>query len=67
MLFKMLTGAYPFTSQKNKSLMKEILQNKIHYPFNMKLHHVVLLKKMLNKDPDKRLSVRGLLNYMKQI
>jgi hypothetical protein len=47
--------------------MKEILQNEIEYPVNMKLKHVVLLKKMLNKDPEKRISTHGLLKYLRRI
>ena len=66
-MYKMLTGKYPFVSKRNKSLMKEILQNEIEYPDDMKLKHVVLLRKMLNKDPEKRISTSGLLNYLYRI
>lgn len=67
LLFKMLTGSYPFVSKKNKSLMKEIIQNEIEYPPTMKLKHVVLLKKMLKKEPHQRISTHELLKYLRKM
>lgn len=66
-MFKMLTGKYPFVSKKNKALMKEIIHSDIEYPSNMKLKHVVLLKKMLNKNPEQRITTNDLLRYLQKM
>ena len=63
----MLTGKYPFSSKKSNGLMKHILKNEVVYPDSMQLKHIAILKKMLNKDPKKRLSVQNIMKYMCRI
>lgn len=61
----MLTGDYPFVSKKNKTLLKEIVKENIKFDNNLHLRHIILLKKMLNKNPEKRLTVNETINYLK--
>lgn len=67
LFFKMLTGNYPFKSKKSRYLMKKILQAKVHFPIEMEIKHVILLKKMLNKRPHERPSVRRLISFFANI
>ena len=67
LFYKMLTGKYPFVSKKSRSLMKRILRNSVKFPEGLEIKYVILLKKMLNKNPEQRPSVRKLLKYFENM
>ena len=66
LLFRMLCGRYPFASKKNRALMREIVKEDIDYGKTLKLRYVVLLKKMLDKNPQKRISVNQIMKYLRE-
>ncbi|KAH0788551.1 AGC family protein kinase [Histomonas meleagridis] len=55
MLFEMLTGCQPFYSDNVEKMIRSIMFDSIEYPVNMSPEAVDLCKKLLQKDPKKRL------------
>jgi len=65
-MFELLTGDIPFNKRfrKDKKLFKrQILSAPIKYPDHMSAEAVDLLKKMLERDPTKRISAREVLTH----
>lgn len=60
----MITGNYPYISKKNNLLMKEIVRDPIYFSDKIDLKYLILLKRMLHKDPNKRLSTEEIINYL---
>ncbi|QPG74825.1 hypothetical protein FOA43_002161 [Brettanomyces nanus] len=54
--FDMLTGTPPFTGNNHKKIMDKILRQKVKYPFYLSLDAKDLLRRLLNKNPIKRLN-----------
>lgn len=46
--------------------MREIVKEEIDYGKTLKLRYVVLLKKMLDKNPEKRITVPQIMKYLKE-
>jgi serine/threonine protein kinase len=60
----MLTGTYPFAGRNNKKLFKDISTGKLVFQPYMKVKHISVLKKILNRDPAKRPSVSKILQII---
>ena len=59
-LFAMMCGFLPFEDQDNDILFKKILKCKIKYPGYLSENAVDLMKKILVRDPEKRISLQDI-------
>lgn len=59
-LFAMLCGYLPFEDENNDELFKKILNVEAVYPDGLSERGVRLLKKLLEKDPEKRINIEGI-------
>ncbi len=62
-LFNMLCGELPFEEESKSTLYEKILACKFSVPKYLSPSAVDLLKKLLVRDPRKRLNVEGILNH----
>lgn len=63
-IYYLLTGKYPFNTRKIDELLKNIYEDNILYDdYVLKPIQIDLLRKILNKDPSKRLSLIEILNH----
>jgi serine/threonine protein kinase len=62
-LFAMLYGYLPFNGNSFDEIKNNILNNDIHYPPFSKKHEKDLLSKILNKDPNKRITLTEIRNH----
>ena len=58
-LFTLLTGTYPFDAKEKNSIFRRITdKTSIHYSkYNLERNEVKLLRKLLEKDPQKRIEI----------
>jgi serine/threonine protein kinase len=56
-LFKLFSGKFPFEGNTSKTISLRILEKPINYD---KINEKKLLKKLLNKDPKKRITIKDL-------
>ena len=56
-LFAMLCGYLPFIDTDEQKLYKKIVEGKLNFPHNLSNSAKDLLKKLLNKDPLKRINI----------
>lgn len=66
-LFNMLTGYQPFSSEKEEDIDNEVLDKEIHFEVipNEQLRQLCMM--MLEKNPDRRANVEDALSYAKKI
>lgn len=62
-LYSMLVGSLPFDDQELYELYKQIKLGKFYLPSTLSLEAIDLLKRILNVDPDKRISLEGIKNH----
>jgi serine/threonine protein kinase len=64
MLYGLLLGSVPFRSSNKDELKKMIIEQQIKFPPDCKLsiHCKDLLRKMLEKDPNKRITISEIMN-----
>lgn len=55
-LYDMLTGCPPFIGNNHKKIMDKILKQKVQYPFYLSQDAKDFLRKLLNKNPRKRIN-----------
>ncbi|VEU22444.1 DEKNAAC103414 [Brettanomyces naardenensis] len=55
-MYDMLTGSPPFTGNNHKRIMDKILKQKVQYPFYLSQDAKDLLRRLLNKNPAKRIN-----------
>jgi aurora kinase, other len=63
LLFEMLTGSSPFRSRTQEEMFSKIRQGKIVFPKSFPLLAKDLVKRLLQVDPDKRLTVEMVLEH----
>lgn len=58
-LYALLNGSLPFVDSLEKNVMRKIIESEVEFPKNSKLspEAVDLIKKMLNKNPEKRIRI----------
>ena len=62
-LFMLLTGSYPIDGSEKSKIFRRIKEKTIHYSkYNLERTEVKLLRKLLEKDPDKRLEIGEILS-----
>ena len=62
-LFMLLTGDYPFNGSTKSSIFKRITNKRIHYSrYNFDKKEISLLRKLLQKDPEKRIEIEDILD-----
>ena len=62
-LFMLLTGSYPFDGSSKTSIFKRIREKTLHYSkYNLERKEVKLLRRLLEKDPNKRIEIEEILN-----
>jgi len=54
LLFQMLTGKFPFESSSKENIQKSILNDEIKFPQKLSSNAILLLKGILNKEPNAR-------------
>ena len=62
-LYKLLSRKYPYVGADNVLIMKAVCKKNVCFPSNMKIKYVMIIKKMLNKNPEKRPSVKDILKW----
>ena len=62
-LYSMLVGALPFDDQELHKLYEQIKVGKFYIPSTLSLEAIDLLKKILEVDPKKRISIEGVKNH----
>ena len=62
-LYAMLCGYLPFEDQSNEILYKKILHCKVDYPNHLSKKSEDLLRKILVKDPAKRIDIKGIKEH----
>lgn len=62
-LYSMLVGALPFDDQELSKLYEQIKIGKFYIPSTLSLEAIDLLKKILEVDPRKRISIEGVKNH----
>ena len=62
-LYSMLVGALPFDDQELHKLYDQIKVGKFYIPSTLSLEAIDLLKKILEVDPKKRISLEGVKNH----
>jgi len=62
-LYSMLVGSLPFDDQELYELYKQIKLGKFYLPSTLSLEAIDLLKRILNVDPGKRISLEGIKNH----
>ena len=62
-LYSMLVGALPFDDQELSKLYEQIKIGKFYIPSTLSLEAIDLLKKILEVDPKKRISIEGVKNH----
>ena len=62
-LYFIVTGSLPFEDENTQRLLRKIVYTYVHYPYFMSLPLIDLLKKLLLKDPEKRLSLDGVKEH----
>jgi len=63
MIFEMATGKPPFSDGNLQKLINEIINTEVEYPAYLNVNLIKLLKLMLEKDPEKRIDTRDLVNH----
>lgn len=59
----LLTSFYPFDGSNKSSIFKRIKEKRIHYSkYNFNKTEISLLKKLLEKDPEKRIEIEDILD-----
>ena len=62
-MFTLLTGTYPFEAKEKNSIFRRITERTIHYSkYNLERNEVKLLRKLLEKDPQKRIEIEEILD-----
>ena len=62
-LFMLLTGDYPFDGSNKSRIFKRIKEKRIHYSkYDLDKKEISLLKKLLEKDPEKRIEIEDILD-----
>lgn len=62
-LYSMVTGKLPFVSDNIQNLFSIIVKKEPDYPPNLSLEVIDLLKGILSKDPEERLSIEHVLSH----
>ncbi|CCH44866.1 RAC-alpha serine/threonine-protein kinase [Wickerhamomyces ciferrii] len=57
MMFDMLTGKSPFTGNNKTTIFKKIIEKKLEIPKYLSLDAQDLLRKLINKNPQKRMNI----------
>ena len=65
-IYDMLIGKPPFTSEKKASTAERIVKGRLHFPNNISKEAVKLIKGLLTKNPSKRLGANGVQQIQKQ-
>jgi serine/threonine protein kinase len=60
----MITGFLPWNLNRKKDIGKQILSCEVYYPSNVSPKMKELLKLILKKNPDERLSIEQIRKYM---
>ena len=61
-LFMLLSGDYPFDGSSKSTIFKRIKEKRIHYSkYNFERLEIKLLRKLLEKDPEKRIEIEEIL------
>ncbi|EAY07317.1 CAMK family protein kinase [Trichomonas vaginalis G3] len=63
LLFIMVVGHLPFEDVNITRLAQKILYQEVEYPTNLSDDLIDLLKKMLTKDPEERITLEGVINH----
>ena len=59
----LLTGDYPFDGSNKSRIFKRIKEKRIHYSkYDLDKKEISLLKKLLEKDPEKRIEIEDILD-----
>jgi len=62
-LFMLLVGSYPFDGSSKSNIFKRIKEKRIHYSkYNLDRKEIRLLRKLLEKDPEKRIEIEDILD-----
>ena len=59
LMYEMLTGKLPFQNSNRKVVMKMILSTRLEMPSEISENAKALLRKLFNRNPDKRLVASG--------
>jgi serine/threonine protein kinase len=62
-LFALVTGELPFCDQDNSIILQKICSNTIYFPEFLSPQLVDLLKRILCKDPGRRITLDGICNH----
>ena len=62
-LYKLIFDQFPFMAQNIKELSEKIRKEEVQFPDNADKNLIDLIKKILQKDPEKRLSIDDILNH----
>lgn len=63
-LFKLLTGSYPFNGEDKEAIFKRIKYRKIKwYKYNLERDEISLIRKLLKKDPEDRIELEYVLDH----
>lgn len=65
-LYRILNKKYPFFSKSTCHLLKNILEKKVDFPDSMNVKHIIILQKMLNKNPLRRPYVSQILKWVNE-
>jgi serine/threonine protein kinase len=63
-LYSMVTGSFPWNGNSREEIVKQILSCQIYYPFNVSQQMRELLKLILKKDPDERLTIKQIRKHI---
>lgn len=63
LLFEMLSGRAPFSSDTQAELFKKIRSAKVGFPKNFPIYAKDLVKRLLHTNPDLRISIEKLLEH----
>jgi serine/threonine protein kinase len=64
-LYSMITGSHPWKGNTKKEIINQIINCDIYYPFNVSVKMKELLKSILKKNPDERLSIDSIREFIR--